>query len=113
MKKEMIDYILRNYSHFLNKEESKVLNKMHDYFNLVYYESIHGKDEMKDKLHLFELDEKWVQFFEEHPRDEIRMNIAQNIMHRHENEMIYNTCSVCGGIARTLNGRQCRNGHRW
>jgi hypothetical protein len=113
MKKEKIDYILRNYSTLLNKEEREILNRLLDYLNFLDLQEVIGKEEAKEKYTLFDLDEKWIQYFQVHSRNEIRENIAQNILLRHEKEIFFNTCPVCGEIARTPIGRQCIKGHRW
>jgi hypothetical protein len=113
MKDELKDYILRNYTYLLSEEARRLLNEMHSYNNLVLFEEVHGIDEMRDKYHLFEIEERQVAYFRGQDQNELMWNIAKAIYERHKDEIWLNACLVCGGLARTLSGRQCRNGHRW
>lgn len=113
MTQELADYLNRVYWQLTTEEETRLLNKLHDYGNWKSLERVHGYEVAQGLLDRFELIMDEVDALSKVDLQQLYWDIATRIWNDHKGEIVINTCPVCGGVGRTAESRQCRKGHRW
>lgn len=119
MTSDKADYILRYYSGLMTRAENRLLNKYHEYANYLYCIG-----EIKDDLPFLEknaeriknkfgLSDLEISQYASNSVLEVRYEIAVRIFEEHKDKILFNTCPVCGELARTPVSRQAKCGHRW
>jgi hypothetical protein len=104
---ETVDYILKNYSHFMSLKEAAAMKHQHtlskypdvainsDKWNLLIDREFISQN--REVLELLECG-----------NEKFRVNIAQRILNDYGGRIYFNVCPKCGGLLRTPSARQCR-----
>ncbi|MFL9482681.1 hypothetical protein ACI6Q2_07860 [Chitinophagaceae bacterium LWZ2-11] len=104
-------YILKNFSKLINDNDYQVLNDLHRYNTFLLSKKFIKEDEIE---HLkIVVDYAEISYLENQNEDEIIIRIAKRMYAENEKDIFFVLCPVCGKLARTINARQCPNGHRW
>lgn len=117
MNQEKVDYILRYHRKFVSEEDRLILDKFQRVFG--YKSLIRKVDATKyspeeiEKLMInkFGISNEDIIYCTELRFTDFRKKLAINIDKK--NNLQFNTCPICGTLARTPEAKQAKCGHNW
>ena len=112
---EKAEYICKYYSNLLTPNQKTILYKLFDVSNYLHFLNLEPNDKSLNEFLLdrYGLAKSNVVLYHPDKRNDFIISIATEILDANKSIINFNTCPVCGELARTPHAKQAKCGHRW